>query len=796
MKKALFIISTLCSITNTTAQLTTVTFDTQTQNDLYQTFTVPCGVTSITINAVGASGGGTYSSPPPSCVNCLPGLGARMIGTFNVTPGQILRIRAGRYGLEATRIINGGVTNFYGGSGGGASWVYNASTNQPLIVAGGGGGVTCHLTDPAISKKGGDAIISNLGSTGGNSSGNSAGGGGGGWTTNGAGITGGKSYTNNGNGGGSSANPSFNYGGFGGGGGGSGFSSCGGGGGGGYSGGNGGYTIIGYPFVYSSSGGGSFNSGINQQNLIAQKGPIPPTYASQLSTKLWNGQVIISYFSPMDAPIIIGQSLVCNSSNSTLAVQNPISGCNYFWSNGSTGASINVTTSGSYSVYATSSCGNSQVSIPFSVNTYPVLQTSITPSGSLAICQGDSVQLIDNGTTGVTYQWKKDNLNIVGATNSSYFARNSGSYSVIISDNNGCSEISNTLNVDVKPLPSSVIVSNTTIYYCYGDIILNDLTVSQNQSYNWNTGENSQSITVSQAGTYSVIVTDANGCQNSDSVEITVNPLPTVNAGTDLTICQGESITLTASGANTYLWNNNVSNNIAFTPTNTCLYVVTGTDVNGCQDLDTVDVTINSLPLVFSGTDQTICQGHSVTLTATGASTYSWNNNVTNDVAFTPTSSNNYIVTGTDANNCQSSDTVYVTVNAASSSQLTQTALGSYILNGHTYTQSGTYTQVIPNAIGCDSTITLNLTISTSGLNELSNEAISIYPNPVSNQININYNGNIEKLEIIDVKGTVVFVSKENKKEYVLPANLQTGYYMVVIYDNNSEYRKELLINK
>jgi hypothetical protein len=82
------------------------------------------------------------------------------------------------------------------------------------------------------------------------------------------------------------------------------------------------------------------------------------------------------------------------------------------------------------------------------------------------------------------------------------------------------------------------------------------------------------------------------------------------------------------------------------------------------------------------------------------------------------------------------------------------------------------------------------------GISENKIIPVSIYPNHASNLINIVYNGNIEKLEILDAKGAAVFVSKEDKKEYVLPAHLQTGYYMVVIHDEKQLFRKELLIQR
>ena len=126
---------------------------------------------------------------------------------------------------------------------------------------------------------------------------------------------------------------------------------------------------------------------------------------------------------------------------------------------------------------------------------------------------------------------------------------------------------------------------------------------------------------------------------------------------------------------------------------------------------------INST-FVSAGADQTICNGEQVTLSASNSQNYSWNNGVTDTVSFSPTTTQDYIVTA-DTAGCLSSDTVTVYVNQPSSSTLNQTALDSYTLNGQTYTQSGTYTQTVPAANGCDSTITLNLTLNFTGINEL-----------------------------------------------------------------------------
>jgi hypothetical protein len=142
--------------------------------------------------------------------------------------------------------------------------------------------------------------------------------------------------------------------------------------------------------------------------------------------------------------------------------------------------------------------------------------------------------------------------------------------------------------------------------------------------------------------------------------------------------------------------------------------------LTACEVQDLYNSELNSLA-VSGGPDQELCVGQSTSLFGTGANTYQWSNNIQNGVGFVPTATNSYILIGTDANGCVGTDTVTVTVNEVSSSTQTQTALDSYTwpVNGQTYLESGTYTAVIPNAAGCDSTITLELTLNFTGIESL-----------------------------------------------------------------------------
>jgi hypothetical protein len=261
------------------------------------------------------------------------------------------------------------------------------------------------------------------------------------------------------------------------------------------------------------------------------------------------------------------------------------------------------------------------------------------------------------------------------------------------------------------------------------------LTATGATTYTWNNWVvNNVAFTPNITKTYTVNGTDANGCKGTDQVVVTVNQ-PLINAGADQTICSGQQATLTATGATSYTWTSGISNSTPFTPTATQTYTVSGTDVNGCSGSDAVTVTLVTQPTVNAGQNITICAGDSVQLTATGASTYAWSSGTQNGGYFTPTSSQTLQVIGSAGGACTDTDDLQITVNQGSASTQTISGLNSLTLNGQTYTTSGTYTQVIPNQAGCDSTITLNLTMNYTGIEENNSNYISIFPNPTTTNV-------------------------------------------------------------
>ncbi len=215
-------------------------------------------------------------------------------------------------------------------------------------------------------------------------------------------------------------------------------------------------------------------------------------------------------------------------------------------------------------------------------------------------------------------------------------------------------------SVTIKERPYLINAGNDQTI-CKGmNVVLSGLNAT---SYTWNNGvTNLQSFKPTETKTYKVSGTDSNGCFGTDSLTVTVNPLPIVNAGSDQSVCKGSYATLQGNGTAIFSWNHGVQNGTPFTPAESKEYIFTGTDLNGCVNSDTVFVQVNPLPIVSAGEDQRICIGSQISLKGSGANSYSWNKNVINDVLFAPTQSDTFSLIGTDANGCIGNDQIVITV--------------------------------------------------------------------------------------------------------------------------------------
>ncbi|MBI5541954.1 MAG: gliding motility-associated C-terminal domain-containing protein [Bacteroidia bacterium] len=433
--------------------------------------------------------------------------------------------------------------------------------------------------------------------------------------------------------------------------------------------------------------------------------------------------------------------IICSGQTVTLTATG---GDSYQWDNG-VAQGVPFTPSGTltYTVTVTvaSACSATD-QVQITVNPSPTADAGIDQ----AICLGNNVTLTATG--GVLYSWSNGVLQGVAFTPS---LSGNTTYTVTVTGANSCTSTDQVV-VTANALPNADAGLPQTA--CIGQQI--SLTATGGNSYVWDNGV-VQSVLFVPANigitTYHVTVTDGNSCSAIDSVNVTVNNI-IANAGNDQTVCFGQSVTLTATGGTTYNWDNSITQGIPFSPgvIGITTYTVTVTDANSCTATDQVDVTVNISPSANAGTDQNICIGQTVTLTATGGITYTWDNGILQGVLFTPSAigTTTYTVTVTGANGCTATDQVLVNLNASPTPQITGTLTvcqgytmnySTTNINGHIYTWSitnGTPATATSATVavtwGNSTTGTLHLTetIASASCSASDSEVVVIHETPVA----------------------------------------------------------------
>ena len=339
---------------------------------------------------------------------------------------------------------------------------------------------------------------------------------------------------------------------------------------------------------------------------------------------------------------------VCEGSPVTLTASgNAVS---YVWDNNvMDGQSFTPTATTTYTVTGTDAndCSNTD-QVLVTVNTSLVFN----PGEDVSVCEGNSVEL--NATGALNYTWE----NAV-ANGGSFVPTQTGYLTVVATDASNCQGIDSIL-ITVLQVPTIEAGENQIV--CAGEqVTLN--AVSSEGTINWeNAVINGGSYTPTESGYIVVSVENNNQCISLDSILITVNVLPNVNAGNDISICSGNSVTLNATGALSYDWEGTIENGVAFTPTATGYFTVEGTDENGCSAIDSVLITILPSPIANAGNNVTICAGQSTVLNASGGTSYVWSNGVQNGSSVSPTQTTTYTVTVAAQNQCTDIDEVTVTV--------------------------------------------------------------------------------------------------------------------------------------
>jgi len=289
---------------------------------------------------------------------------------------------------------------------------------------------------------------------------------------------------------------------------------------------------------------------------------------------------------------------------------------------------------------------------------------TIAPMQPVTVCQGANTEISAtiSGEGDLSYEWDGPYQNF-SSTESSFSIVNasaidSGSYTIMATATQGHCTATDTASVEVTVIPTPEVEISGNHEICYGENIT--LTVYGSGIYHWITGSSASTITVSPSMNtiYSVSVTGPNGCVGHADFPVTVHPLPMVTITGKSVICAGESVTLNASGADTYQWS---AGNGNYSPTHTTTYSVTGTDNYGCTATASFTVTVNPLPHVSISGGGSICLGDTVTLNASGATSYVWSEGNGGD--YTPSQTTTYSVTGTNAQTgCRNTATTTVTV--------------------------------------------------------------------------------------------------------------------------------------
>ncbi len=420
--------------------------------------------------------------------------------------------------------------------------------------------------------------------------------------------------------------------------------------------------------ILSATGGTNYN----WNNSVKQGIPFTPTTSTtytvtgtDANTCTATSSVAVLVNTSVSITTTTDKSSICKlQTSATLGVTGCINCSSYIWDNSEITSTITVspTTNTTYSVTVTdgNSCSGTS-SINISVNS-PITITAVTNIDSICKNQESAILSVMGCSGCKTYTWN----NSAGNTSSIVVSPIiNTTYTVTITDNNTCTATSS-VAVDVNPLPVADASSDVTI--CPKDTA--SLSASGGISYKWNTNETIASINVFPLITtkYTVTVYNEFGCTDRDSITVIVSkpPIPLINGNTS--ICIGSQTTLTASGGQTYLWNDNSGSDIFLIKpaiAGSEKFTVTITDNIGCTNSISITIITNPLPDADAGDSVQLCKSNQTTLSALpdGMMKYEWSNGIyqqSQNVG--PSVTTIYNLTVTDSKGCSSKASVKIKV--------------------------------------------------------------------------------------------------------------------------------------
>jgi hypothetical protein len=549
-----------------------------------------------------------------------------------------------------------------------------------------------------------------------------------------------------------------------------------------------------------------WSNGSTNQSITVNQSGIYTAQASGNGCLSTNSNAINVIVNPLpNTPIITasGPTTFCNGGTVSL---NSSSLSGNLWSNNSTGQSITVNSSGSYSVTTTDLNGCSSTSSPVTITVNPIPSPpTISANGPTTFCSGGNVSLNSSSSNGNNWS------NAVSTQTNTITS--SGTYYATVTENGCTSAQSNNITVTVNTTPPQPTISaNGPTTFCSGNSVV--LTSSASVGNLWSNNQISQSVTITSSGTYSVQVTN-NGCSTaSNPITITVNQTPAapiINASGPTTFCQGSNVTLTTNATSGVTWT--ASNGSQF-PVPTLIVQSTQSSIyatvtqNGCTSSPSLPISTTVLPIGTPTFTQIppVCSGEPFTLPSTSNNGYSgtWspqvNNTSTTTYTFTPS-----------AGQCANTQTMSVTVNALPQVTLAQfndycDTAGIVNLSGgspsggiysgtsvsnNTFNTSigiGTYpvTYSYTNNNGCTNETTQNLTVIScagSGIDDLLFRSFQIYPNPTRDVLFIEcQEDRFDTYYIVDAFGRKVYTGQLAGKTTQLSfSNFTNGLYFIEI---------------
>ncbi|MBR6064602.1 MAG: hypothetical protein IKP54_10665, partial [Bacteroidales bacterium] len=281
-------------------------------------------------------------------------------------------------------------------------------------------------------------------------------------------------------------------------------------------------------------------------------------------------------------------------------------------------------------------------------------------NGDDVICTGETTTLSVSATSGMTFVWiTPSGTEITGVTSIDVSPTETSEYKLIATNEYGCSD---TVSKTITVADFSVSISAPTDHVCEGNSVVITANASREATFDWTDMANAHigtSASISVSGSipferYTVTATDnLSGCTITATQVVYVNNLSLLQIGGKDKLCPGGTVTLTATGADTYRWSSGQTT-ASITVTSAGTYSVTGTDAHGCTGTAAKSVSVRDLAIVtINSSNDKVCPGESVTLTATstGSYSYEWSNGQTS-ASITVDAAGIYSVTGTDDNDC------------------------------------------------------------------------------------------------------------------------------------------------